>query len=108
LYSIADVFVTASLSEVHPMTVIEASMCGLPIVARSDESYANLIEDKYNGYLVDSDRQIAERVSDILRDETKRRAFSKNGLIVSKNFTTETHVDKFEFLYQTRIEDCHL
>jgi 1,2-diacylglycerol 3-alpha-glucosyltransferase len=100
LYSIADVFVTASLSEVHPMTLIEASMCGLPIVARRDESYVELIEDGYNGYLVDSDRQIAERVSEILCDETKRLTFSKNGLILSDKFNTETQVEKIESLYQ--------
>jgi 1,2-diacylglycerol 3-alpha-glucosyltransferase len=99
LYSIADIFVTASLSEVHPMTLIEASMCGLPIVARRDESYGDLIEDEYNGYLVDSDRQIVERVSDLLRDEMSLRQFSKNGLVVSEKFTAETHAERFEFLY---------
>jgi 1,2-diacylglycerol 3-alpha-glucosyltransferase len=99
LYSIADIFVTASLSEVHSMTVIEASMCGLPIVARRDESYEDLIEDKYNGYLTDSDRQIVERVSDLLGDEMTLRQFSKNGRIVSEKFTTETHAEHVEFLY---------
>lgn len=99
-YSIADVFVTASMSENHPMTLIEASMCGLPIVARRDESYVELIKDWYNGYLVDSDPQIAERVSVLFCDETKRRLFSQNGLIVSEKFTTEIHVEKLESLYQ--------
>ena len=82
------------------MTVIEASMCGLPIVARRDESYGGLIEGEYNGYLVDSDHQIVERILALLRDETRLRQFSKNGLIVSEKFSTETHVEKFEFLYQ--------
>jgi 1,2-diacylglycerol 3-alpha-glucosyltransferase len=108
LYSIADIFVTASLSEVHPMTVIEASMSGLPIVARRDGSYEDLIEDKYNGYLADSDRQIVERVSELLGDEMTLRQFSKNGLIVSEKFTTEIHAEHVEFLYHQVMNDPSL
>jgi 1,2-diacylglycerol 3-alpha-glucosyltransferase len=100
MYSISDVFVTASMSEVHPVTLIEASMCGLPIVARRDSSYVDLIQDGYNGYLVDSDRQIAERLSEILSDETKLLQFSENSVIVSDRFNAETHVEKIESLYQ--------
>jgi 1,2-diacylglycerol 3-alpha-glucosyltransferase len=99
-YLLADVFVTASLSEVHPMTVIEASMCGLPIVARRDTSYVELIRDSENGYLVDSDRQIAEKLVEILGDEAKLLTMSQNGLILSDQFNAEEHVKKVESLYQ--------
>jgi 1,2-diacylglycerol 3-alpha-glucosyltransferase len=103
LYAIADVFATASLSEVHPLTLIEAAMCGLPIVARRDESYSGLVVDGYNGYLVDTDQEIAARLSDILADETTRLAFSHNGLILSEGYTAESHVGKVESLYQQMI-----
>jgi glycosyltransferase involved in cell wall biosynthesis len=60
----------------------------------------DLIQDGYNGYLADSDRQIAERLSELLSDETKLLQFSENGLIVADKFNAETHVDKLESLYQ--------
>lgn len=100
LYSVADVFVTASLSEVHPMSLIEASMCGLPIVARRDDGYAGLVQDGRNGYLVDSDRDIAARVLEILSDEATRRRFSREGLALSTRFTAEAHATRLESLYQ--------
>jgi 1,2-diacylglycerol 3-alpha-glucosyltransferase len=100
MYSISDVFATASLSEVHPVTLIEASICGLPIIARCDSSYVDLIQDGYNGYLVDSDRQIAERLSEILSDEAKLLQFSENGLTVADEFNADKHVDKLVSLYQ--------
>jgi 1,2-diacylglycerol 3-alpha-glucosyltransferase len=100
LYSIAHVFVTASLSEVHPMTLIEASMCGLPIIARRDESYLDLVEDGCNGYLVDADSRIATRAAELLGDESQWRRFSRNGLRLSERFHMEIHVEKVEATYR--------
>jgi 1,2-diacylglycerol 3-alpha-glucosyltransferase len=100
IYSIADIFVTASLSENHPMTLIEASMCGLPIVARRDESYNGLIEDGYNGYLTDSDQELAVRASHILKSPKQWQTFSQSALRISEKFTTEIHVEKIEALYR--------
>lgn len=104
LYLIAQVFVTASLSEIHPMTVIEAAMCGLPIIARRDASYTELIEDGYNGYLTDSDEQLAGRVARILEDDAALQTFSQHGRIISARFTAESHVKKCEALYRQVIE----
>ncbi|MBU0495820.1 MAG: glycosyltransferase [Chloroflexi bacterium] len=100
VYAMAGVFVTASLSEVHPITVIEAAMCGRPIVARRDDSYLDLVRDGYNGYLVDADSQIAARVWEILNDEAQWRAFSRNALALSAGFSVEVHVDRVESLYE--------
>jgi 1,2-diacylglycerol 3-alpha-glucosyltransferase len=100
LYAIAHAFATASLSEVHPMTLIEAVMCGLPIVARQDVSFVDLVKDGYNGFLVDSDRGIAGKLWEILQDETKQGAFAHNARTLSGHFTIEAHVDKLEALYR--------
>ena len=105
LYAIAHVFTTASLSEVHPMTLIEAAMCGLPIVARRDVSFVGLVKDGYNGFLVDSDRAIAGMLADILHDETTRRAFASNARSLSAQFTVESHVDRLEELYRQVIDN---
>lgn len=100
LYAIAHAFATASLSEVHPMTLIEAATCGLPIVARRDDAFTDLVKDGYNGFLVDSDHAIAEKLSELLRDETQQRAFTRNARTLSDQFTIEAHVDKLEALYR--------
>ena len=100
LYSLADLFVTASLSEMQPMTLIEASLCGLPIVARRDPAYAGLIREEYNGYQVASDRAIAARAWDLLHDEGKRQRFSENARALSEDFSAERHVSRLEALYR--------
>ncbi len=100
IYAIADVFVTASLSEIHPMTVIEAALCGLPVVARRDAGLAGLVFDGSNGFLVDSDVELAGRLAAILDDAAARRMFGENARALAQRFTVEAHVDRLEALYQ--------
>lgn len=100
LYAAAQVFVTASLSEVHPMTLIEAAMSGLPLVARRDDSLTDLIHAGYNGVLAGCDAQIAAGCAKILDDEAIRRMFAQHSPTVAGRFTADIHVEKVETLYR--------
>ncbi len=102
-YALADLFVTASLSEIHPMTLIEAATCGLPIVARRDEAYADLVIDDYNGYLAESDRQLAGHVATLLADRERHNAFARHASTLSRKFDTQTNTDRIEALYQSLV-----
>jgi glycosyltransferase involved in cell wall biosynthesis len=48
----ADMFLTASTSEVHPLTVIEAMAAGLPVVAVRSPGLAETVESGVTGLLV--------------------------------------------------------
>jgi 1,2-diacylglycerol 3-alpha-glucosyltransferase len=76
----ADAFVTASVSEVHPLSVIEAMASGLPVLGIASPGIEDTIEDGLTGYLASDDiaaftakmtRLVAERQS---REEMSRRA----------------------------------
>ena len=99
LLASSHLFVTVSLSEVQPMTIIEAQLCGLPVVARSDESYFEVIVDGMNGYLVAEDAQIVERILDLAHDPEKRGRFSLDSLSRSQNLSIENTVTRMEQLY---------
>ena len=92
-------FVTVSLSEVQPMTIIEAQLCGLPVVARRDESYFEVILDGKNGYLVDEDSEVIERIIELSRDAEKCAEFSRESLRRSQNLSIENTVTRMEHLY---------
>jgi 1,2-diacylglycerol 3-alpha-glucosyltransferase len=47
----ADLFVTASVTEVHPLTVIEAMAAGLPVVAVSSPGIIETVESRKSGLL---------------------------------------------------------
>jgi glycosyltransferase involved in cell wall biosynthesis len=55
LLATADAFVTASVTEVHPYTVIEAMAMGLPVLGIKSPGVGDTIEDTETGLLVDGE-----------------------------------------------------
>ena len=90
-YSVSSVFVTASLSEMHSMTVLEAMCMSLPIVCRRDTSFTDTVFNDENGYLCDTDEEMDEKLTLLLGDDEKCLAMGKRSLELSKNFTLEVH-----------------
>jgi len=87
VYSGADIFVFSSISEVHPMVILEAGAAGLPFVVVDDGAYKNIIETGKNGYIVSQHAQeFASRTLDLINSPETRQKFG----IVSKN-TIETN-----------------
>ena len=98
-YLAADLFTSASLSEVHPMTLLEANSCGLPAVVRRDDAYEGLVLNGHNGYLADSDEQLAATLSRILPDSGELQRLSGNASRLAEHFTAEAHAVHLEALY---------
>lgn len=103
-YESADLFVTASLSEMHSMTILEAQLSGLPIVVRRDESYLDSVLDGENGYLTASEEEMEKRILELAQDKEKRAAFGKRSLEITRRFTIESHIKKTLKVYEEVIK----
>src|SRR5574341_1116426 len=53
--SMADAFVTASVTEVHPLSVIEAMAAGLPVLGIQSPGVGDTVEDGKTGFLASED-----------------------------------------------------
>ena len=71
-YRMADLFVSASLSETQGLTFIEAMACGVPLLCRKDDSLDGVILEGKTGYTYDSSAEFAARLGDILEDDALR------------------------------------
>ena len=81
------VFVNPALVEPFGLTLIEASACGLPIVATNDGGPVDIVQNCSNGILVNATKpsEIAAAVKSILVNEKKWNEFSNNGITGVRN-----------------------
>lgn len=103
-YGIADIFITASLSEMHSMTVLEALMSHLPLVARKDSSFSDTIYHGVNGYLADTDEEMDGYLLELVQDAQKRKTFGEKSYEISKNFTPGVFGKRTIAFYQKVLE----
>src|SRR3989344_324384 len=106
----ADIFVAPSIKAESgdldglPNVIIEAMLCGLPVVATKISAIPELVEDNVNGFLVDEkdERMLADRVEILLKDPEKRKGFglSARSKVISM-FGFENTIMKLENLFKS-------
>lgn len=98
-YYIADAFVLPSLYEGMPMTLIEAMMAGIPVIASKRGGSVDLIEDGVTGYLCEPDETgVVEALTRVYMDPC-RKEIALSGKLASKKFTASTMADAYEEMY---------
>lgn len=79
-YQRASMFVMTSQMEGLPMVLLEAKSWGLPLVSFDIMTGpSDIIQDGINGYLIEEGNidEMAERIVELIKDDSKRKAFSK-------------------------------
>ncbi len=105
LYAIADYYATASISEVAPITVLEALFSGLPMVGANDEALSDKLYHNENGYLVEDDSEFFKYIIKMCENSAEQRqAFSKKSLEIANTFAMETHIKRLLRFYEYMIE----
>lgn len=100
----ATIFLSASTTEVHPISVIEAIASGLPLVAVQDEAFEGMVEHDVNGYMTPLDVHIyADSIIKLLQDKKKLEAFGKRSALLSEKYSIEGQVKALEKLYTEAI-----
>lgn len=103
-YSIADLFITASITEVFPLTLLEALSCGVPTVALKKSNLQDIIKNGQNGFLIDdSIKSFSEQIGEILNDENLLKKLKKNAKLSSTKYSIENVSRKLLTLYKSLI-----
>ncbi len=99
VYKDATVFVFASQLETQGLVVAEALASGVPVVAKKDDVFKDIMQDGVNGFMVTSINDFATRVITLLTNEKSRKQMSKQALVLIKPLSLETNAAQFEDFY---------
>ncbi|WP_374689596.1 glycosyltransferase [Promineifilum sp.] len=102
----ADAFVTASTSEVHPLTVIEAMAAGKPIAAVNSPGIVDTVEPGVTGFLARDENGLDAAIIALLADPARTREMGAAAREASRRFdigrTVALTVELYEELLATR------
>ena len=106
IYKAAHLFITPSVSEVMPLSIIEAAASGLPVIALKNSNLEDLVINEKTGYILDSNpRIIAEKITGIFSNEKLLSRLSNNSFKHSQNFSVDKTAEKLLELYSKSISD---
>lgn len=89
--SAADAFVTASVSEVHPFTVIEAMAAGLPVLGINSPGVGDTVQDERNGLLAPSPQpaEFTARMLRLVKNDGLRRQLGERAKADAEFYSIE-------------------
>ncbi len=97
----SDIFTTASSSEVHPLTVIEAMAAGLPVVAVASPGITGTVQSGRSGYLTNQpDGGLAAAMVGLAVDQKRRWQMGLSAQQASERFDIVYTVAKTVELYE--------
>lgn len=103
----ADAFVTASVTEVHPLSVIEAMGAGLPVLGIMSPGVGDTIEDGHTGYLTrDEDLPaFTAKMMLLVSDRDRLRQLGENARDSSDQYDIRNTVILMEQQYQNALQN---
>jgi glycosyltransferase involved in cell wall biosynthesis len=103
IYSMADVFVTPSLEDNLPNTIMEALACGTPVVAFNTGGIPEMIDHQQNGYLAEfkSAADMAKGLYEMLNTTHATNLSANARQKVLDNYTNQIVAQQYINLYNS-------
>jgi glycosyltransferase involved in cell wall biosynthesis len=101
------VFVSPSIKDIHPITLLEAQALGTPVVSTNIAAIPDIVQDGETGILVEPEDPDAlkEAIGKITRDAALRRRLSQGAREWASHLSLESSVDSLEALYSDILEN---
>ncbi|MFZ5911117.1 MAG: glycosyltransferase [Chloroflexota bacterium] len=106
--AMCDAFVTASVTEVHPLSVIEAMGAGLPVMGTHSPGVGDTVEDGVTGFLSTEDLPaFTAKLTRLCLDHDLRRKMGEAARQASTRYAIERTTQMMLGHYQRLVYDSH-
>ncbi len=97
-----DLYVSSSLKEGFPYSLLEAQAAGLPIVATAVGGVTEIITDQLNGWLVGANKapELTQALAALKNNPIKRQSLAEQAVSQAKNFTLVKMSEQTEEVYK--------
>ncbi len=100
-YNKAHIFITLSKVETEGIVILEAMMCGLPIICINQGASKDIVKNNFNGFVVkDSLQDISNAINLLIKNNSLREKFSSNSIWLAKKYDVKNSINKLEKIYK--------
>ncbi len=104
-YFASDLFISASLTETQGVTFIEALASGLPVFARPDEPYIDIVHEDETGFYFNSPEEFTAKVTYYLdKSVAEKDRFRQACISIVEPFSSEAFADHVLKVYQRAVD----
>ena len=105
ILKISDIAISCSKHEGLPFNLVEAQMCGLPIVATDCRGNDEVVEDNQTGYLISdfNKEKFENKLLKLCNSKSMRERMGKNAIANSKKFKLSRIIDKIKKIYEEEV-----
>lgn len=100
IYKSVHLFITPSLSEVMPISILEAMASGIPTISLKNSGLEEIVINSKTGYICERNpRKIAEKINEITKDKENYFSLSQKTYGYALNFSAKATAQKLFDLY---------
>lgn len=101
IYRLASLYLHTSLKEGFGIGLVQAMACGLPIIASNISCHPEIVQDAGLYFIVKNPQNLAEKIVQMLENESLRHDCIAKGLKLSENYSWKLAAQKTLKLYET-------
>ena len=98
----ADLYIHSAITEGFGLTIIEAMVCGLPVVCTDGKGNRDLIQEGENGFMVGErdPKLLADKIELLLKNDNLRLEMGEKARKFAQGFGMEKYVESLLLLYK--------
>lgn len=100
-YQQADIFLFPSLTDTQGLVLAEAMACGTPVIALDGPGQRSIIQQGFNGYIVQTSACMAEKILFMTQNRQHLEQLSAGARVTATEYTSERHARQLIALYES-------